>query len=110
MRLPNGENAGSRISSFTQPEDLQDLSRLLTTTREQVISRYTVNGSSEVAIRTAEWTYLHPLVVPDDDDPRPAKLFSRPDDRWEVNDVYGSHTDIADELAVRVQSLAGGPP
>ena len=108
VRYPNGEHAGRRGSGFTQPEDLHDLSKLLTTTRDHVITRHSLHGSSEISIRTAEWTYLHPMTTAEDDDERRPKLFARPDDRWEVNDLAARTPEVVEELANRLQSLAGG--
>jgi arylsulfatase A-like enzyme len=108
VRYPGGEHAGRRVSGFTQPEYLQDLSKLLDVQHEVAISRSTMNSGSEVAIRTAEWTYLHPLSVPPDENPRTPLLFTRPDDRWEVNDLPARNPEVVEDLANRVQSSAGG--
>jgi len=99
VRYPGGEHAGRRVSGFTQPEDLVDLSKLIHTTRDHVVSKWSMNGGSEVAIRTAEWTYLHPLTVPRDDDERKPMLFTRPDDRWEVNDLAARNPEVVEEFA-----------
>jgi arylsulfatase A-like enzyme len=108
VRYPGGENAGRRVGGFTQPEDLRDVSNLLHVQRDVAITRSTMNGGSEVAIRSAEWTYLHPLTVPVDDEPRQPMLFTRSDDRWEVNDLAARNPEVVEDLANRVQSSAGG--
>jgi arylsulfatase A-like enzyme len=101
VRYPNGEHAGRRVSGFTQPEDLRDVLKLLQSQRDVAISRSDMNGEQEVAIRTAEWTYLHPLAVPPGDDERTPMLFTRPDDRWEVNDLAAREPEVVEELAAR---------
>jgi arylsulfatase A-like enzyme len=99
VRYPGGEYAGRRVGVFTKPEDLRDLSNLLRVQREVANSRSTMNGGTEVSIRTAEWTYLHPLSVPTDDEPRKPMLFTRPDDRWEVNDLAARNPEVVEDLA-----------
>jgi hypothetical protein len=110
VRYPNAAHAGRRMAGFTQPDDVVDLEKLLQVNRDHVVTRYAVNGGSEAAIRTAEWTYLHPLTTPPDDDERKPQLFTRPDDRWEVNDLAARNPEVVEALADRVQSSAGGSP
>jgi arylsulfatase A-like enzyme len=50
----------------------------------------------ERAIRTADWAFL---AARGD---RPARLYRKPDDIWEVNDLAARHPDECDQLAARL--------
>ena len=52
-------------------------------------------AGAERAIHTADWAFLP--AVPDAD--RPARLYHKPDDLWEVNDLAARHPDECDRLA-----------
>lgn len=67
-----------------------------------------VNSAGERGLRTPAW-YLR--LPAGDSSSSPAELYSKPDDRWEVNDVAGRLPDIvealtaaADEYVAAVQS------
>jgi hypothetical protein len=47
----------------------------------------------EWMLRTPEWSFLLPVQSP-----RPPQLFVKPDDRWEVNNVYQHHLEYAEGL------------
>lgn len=92
VRIP-GMRAG-RVASFTRPADLGNLLRdPLAPIRDRVFvcSRL----GAEVGIRTADWTFL-----PASD--HPPRLYLKPDDLWEVNDVAARHPDECDRLAALI--------
>ena len=87
-----------RIASFTQPADVATFLsdpvgaiEKVSSGRESVISKL----GAEVAIRTAEWTFLPASG-------EPARLYVRPDDLWEVNDVAARYPDECDRLAALI--------
>jgi arylsulfatase A-like enzyme len=119
VRLPGAAEAGSRTSALTQSIDLlptllesfrlqspdahgQSLWPLLRGEREQVrayaCSGLQIGESFEWALRTPEWALLLPLSVPAADPPRKPRLYLKPDDRWEVNDVSQHHLELAEHL------------
>lgn len=116
LRIPGGQ--GSRVSHLTQPCDLmptvlewfgmasidgtgRSLLPLLRdgvdAWRDAVVS-VSATGSS---VRTEEWALLRSL------DQAESKLFVRPDDRWEMNDVRGHHHETFEELE---SMLSGAAP
>lgn len=124
LRLPGAVESCRRIGSFTQPPDVattlfdlfglqpvvQGHSLLLQArgvggaARSVAISSLELGPAAELAVRTAGWTYIKPVRVPDGE-VRPPQLFVRPDDRWEMNNVYGHNADRAEEL----EKLIGTP-
>lgn len=121
VRLPDAEQAGRRVAAFTQPSDLtRTLGELLGTaspsgfsllpllrgegepSRSHAVTRFELGGAAEVALRTDDWAYLHPVQGVPDEPRREAMLFAKPDDRWEVNDLRGRNVEIADALAARL--------
>lgn len=123
VRLPNAEQAGRRVTGFTQPPDLAPTLRALLglpyegdghnllsvmrgeteSARDCAVSHCEVNGVGERAIRTNEWA----LLVPEGDDTRKPQLFAKPDDRHEVNDLYARNVERADELDAQLRRLLG---
>jgi arylsulfatase A-like enzyme len=113
VRLPKADQAMRRVSTFTQSPDLaptlHDLFGLRTTassllplaTGSMQTGRPVVRSASirqthtERAIRTPEWTFL-PAVPEAGEAPR---LYRKPDDVWEVNDLAPRHPDECDRLA-----------
>jgi hypothetical protein len=96
VRIPGMKHR--RIASFTQPADLSKLVSEPTpalTDRELIVSRL----GPEVAVRTAEWTFLQATG-------HPPRLYVRPDDLWEVNDVAARYPDECDRLAALVPEEA----
>jgi arylsulfatase A-like enzyme len=98
MRCPGNQWAGRRVSQLTQPADVSatllhyfgaesigpgiDLRQLVehgTKGREFV----TISGNGETAIRTAE----HLLIAPNPANVETARLYLKPEDRWEFNDL-----------------------
>jgi len=123
VRLPNAEQAGRRVTGFTQPPDLAPTLRALLglphegdghnllpvmrgeteSARECAVSHCELNGVGERAIRTNEWA----LLVPEGDDTRKPQLFAKPDDRHEVNDLYARNVERADELEAQLRARLG---
>lgn len=123
VRLPNAEQAGRRVTGFTQPPDLAPTLRALLglphegdghnllplmrgeaeSARACAVSECKMNGTGERAIRTHEWA----LLVPEGDDSRKPQLFSKPDDRHEVNDLYARNVERADELDAQLRRVLG---
>jgi arylsulfatase A-like enzyme len=116
-RWPGVIPAGQRVSALTQPVDLMPTllaawevpipdevhgRNLLPLARDEPaeVRKYAClglegGGSLGWALRTPEWYY----VGPEGGDPgsRP-RLFSKPDDRWEVNDLRQHYLEWADHL------------
>ena len=119
LRLPGAAEAGRRVAGFTQPADVAgtllelfdrsphaprevphaerevyDASRSLLSLargeRESIRSAAHSKLEDEVAIRTDRWAYIRSSAG--------AVLFSKPDDRCEVNDVLGLNEEAALEL------------
>jgi arylsulfatase A-like enzyme len=118
IRWPSGVPAGQRVAALTQPVDLlptllaawrvpipagvqgHDLLPLARDEREAV-RPYACLGvadgaASEWAIRTPEWCAVRPEDAGETE--RRPRLFAKPDDRWEVNDVRQHHLEWADHL------------
>jgi arylsulfatase A-like enzyme len=126
MRLPKAAEAGSRIAALTQPVDLlptfldalsqtppltpgpspargegrQGLWPLIRgevdAVRPYAVSSMCVNGHESWLLRTPDWALHLPVAQPDDVAPRSPQLFVKPDDRWEVNDLYQQQIESAD--------------
>ncbi|AWM36523.1 sulfatase-like hydrolase/transferase [Gemmata obscuriglobus] len=136
LRLPNAEQAGRRVSGFTQPPDLfptllelfgltppagtpghsllppaRGLSESL---RASAITQLELGGAAEIALRTGEWSLIVPTLVPEGDPPREPQLYEKPDDRWEVNDLRVRNIERADELEAllreEIQKAKQQPP
>ncbi len=118
LRLPGAGHAGRRVPGFTQPPDVVATIRALLgappegsgfdllpvargeaeSARAFAITALELNGAAELAIRTHEWALLVPTRTPDGDPPREPRLYEKPDDRWEVNDLCARNLERADEL------------
>lgn len=131
LRLPGAAEAGRRVWAFTQPADLTptllDLYGVIPLpsdfrgfnllplahgqaekVRDEACSGLELNGAAELAIRTDEWALLLPVAAHPDDPPREPRLFEKPDDRWEVNDLRPRNIERADELEALLRSTAPG--
>jgi arylsulfatase A-like enzyme len=118
LLLPEGQQAGRRVSALTQAVDLAptlaDLfglklaeshgHSLLPLARGEVeaVRPYTCAGSQigdaiEWALRTPEWSFLLPVQGPPEEERAP-QLYVKPDDRWEVNNVAHHHFETLDHL------------
>lgn len=120
VRLAAHRQGMRRVPAFTQADDLgPTIAGLLggtvpaglpgrsllpltvgTATEWRQIAR-SVTGM-ERGLRTADWAFLP--AVPESD--RPARLYRKPDDIWEVNDLAPRHPDECDRLA----ALLDAPP
>ena len=107
-------DAGQRVGGLTTPADLHSIiTSLFTQTemgdapdrqtltaygRDAVISGVTIDGDTGYSLRTPDWT----LILPPGEDVA-ARLYERPADRWEVNDVSARDRGVADELEARLR-------
>jgi arylsulfatase A-like enzyme len=119
VRLPSGAEAGRRVNALTQAVDLAATladwfqtpladahgRSLLPLARGEVeaIRPYAcaarqVGEAIEYALRTPEWAFLLPVRADTDDATRSPRLYVKPEDRWEVNDVLQHHLDLAEQL------------
>ena len=118
MRWPGGEHAGLRVRELTQPPDLAATLRELfglpgpaavaVTTAQSLLplardaggpvrSRAVCvrerEGARDWGIRTLDWYLLAA------DGPEAARrLYVKPDDRWEFNDVAKHHPDTVSQM------------
>ncbi len=115
LRLPNAEAAGLRLDALTQPVDLfptllagqgivsppshgHDLWPLIRGEVDHVREQACSFTGEAGAIRSEDWA----LVLPLGSAAKTAgqeRLFVKPDDRWEVNNVRQQHLDRAEEMA-----------
>lgn len=86
QRLPNGENAGQRIESFTQSVELS-MPEVARKPSNLAISRL----GDAASVRTESWSLILSANGM-------KKLFVRPDDRWEVHDVASLHEEVVEQL------------
>jgi arylsulfatase A-like enzyme len=112
LRLPKAEQAGRRVPTLTQPVDLMPtlldafglppapvhghsllpLARgTAAKVRDYACSGLRLGDAVEWALRSPEWAFL--LRPPDT-----ARLYVKPDDRWELNDVVQHHPALAEHL------------
>ncbi len=63
------------------------------------------DGAGARGIRTAEWSCLVEDAVSAEVTEPAAKLFAKPEDIWEVNDVSGQQRDVAASLVARLNEL-----
>ncbi|MBI3466932.1 MAG: sulfatase [Planctomycetes bacterium] len=59
------------------------------------------------AIRTAQWHLIFPQPDPHGDGSSEPRLYVKPDDRWERNDVAKQFPDVAEQLLKTLHSYAG---
>ncbi|HKA07617.1 MAG TPA: sulfatase-like hydrolase/transferase, partial [Gemmataceae bacterium] len=124
LRLLKAEQSMRRVPVFTQASDLSptllDLFGLSSAARSLLPlatgsmqvgrpdARSTSIRSKDVqrAIRTPEWAFL-PAVREADEPPR---LYRKPDDIWEVNDLAPRHPDECDRLAALLDDTTAKEP
>ena len=112
IRLPGHRQGMRRVSAFTQgadlaqtlcdlfgiecPSDLAGRSLLALTTGTASAWRQTARSArgEERAIRTVDWAYLAPVP----------RLYRKPDDVWEVNDLAPRYPDECDRLAAELDN------
>ena len=131
VRLADGAHGGRRVAALTQPPDL--MPTILAWHAVEAGSAIdgvslvplcdgrafpdrigygglTLNGVSEWYLRTETRHLIVPGIAAgdDDDEPRPVMMFSKPDDRWEVNDVWAHFVEEADVLEAQLRALLPG--
>ncbi|CAN5553412.1 hypothetical protein BH11PLA2_BH11PLA2_05680 [soil metagenome] len=92
VRWPKAQASGDRIDSLTQPDDMAAILSGETVSRNHVVSQRNECRS----VRTTEWT----LLQRGDD----VRLFRRPGDNWEINDLARQFPEVVREL----MALCGG--
>ncbi len=118
LRLPGESEAGRRVAALTQAVDLattlagafdvplsgahgHSLLPLARGEAEQVrdyaCAGLEVGGAAEWCLRTPDWALLVP-DRPGADGARGPRLYVKPDDRWEVNDVLQHHLERAEAM------------
>jgi arylsulfatase A-like enzyme len=128
LRLPHGAEAGRRVPALTQSIDavptlldmlglpaprgdgrsLLPLARGETDfVRPQAVSTRPAAGATAWALRTAQWTLLR-SVPASPGVPRPAsRLFVKPDDRWEHNDLGPRYPEAIIEMEETLDRMLG---
>jgi hypothetical protein len=118
IKMPGG-SAGGRSPSLVTPADIgptieealgfepnesldqRSLVPILlgepTGAREYIVSGL---NDEEYAIRTTPWKLILPVAERSDE--RPRQLYSKPEDRFEVNDLDPQKSDIADHLELQI--------
>ena len=124
LRLPGAAQAGLRCAELTQPIDLMPtfldvlgesaaaarhgvcLAPILRgdalAVRSHAIAAMRVEGQEAWLLRTREAALHLPTARPDSIEPIP-KLFLKPEDRWEVNDLYVRQAELADALTTTLR-------
>jgi arylsulfatase A-like enzyme len=125
VRLPHGQNGGTRHQALVQAVDLlptvvsalglppidnvetpihgHDLLPLIRGKRTKVRDFACMGMDvAEFAIRTHLWHLVLPIET-DPEEPRSAELFRKPEDRWDQNNVIEQNPEVAEhlELALR---------
>ncbi len=119
LRLPGGTDAGMRIAALTQPVDLtatlleargapippmhgRSLWPLLRqetpAVRPCAVSSLSVDRFESWLLRSPDWSFHLPTRQLEASEPLKPKLFVKPEDRWEVNDLWQQQVDRADEF------------
>jgi arylsulfatase A-like enzyme len=117
VRLPEAAEAGRRVAALTQAVDLaptlaeafgaalpgsdgQSLWPLMRgqieKVRDHAIAMARHGNEAQWCLRTPEWAFLLPASRTDGE--QQARLYVKPDDRWEVNDVRQHHVERAEEF------------
>jgi arylsulfatase A-like enzyme len=130
LRLPGAAEAGRRVSALTQAVDLAPTladwfgasladihgRSLLSLARGEVESvrpfacaGLQVGEAIEYALRTPEWAFLLPTKTSTDDIKRTPQLYVKPDDRWEVNNVWQHHLELAEQLERTLRDFVTKP-
>jgi arylsulfatase A-like enzyme len=121
-RFPHATEAGLRVGALTQPVDLRpSLGELLglpqggiqgsslrplvrgqtRSIRPYACAALRSGGQQEWLLRTPEWAFhLSPGA------PQAARLYVKPDDRWEVNDVRAHQPEVAERLEATLRAFA----
>jgi hypothetical protein len=126
IRMPGAEQAGRRVPAFTQPPDLYhtvlellgrgprggdagfSLLPLAMGARESVrtsaISELQLGSAIEIAIRTDRWALLVPRQTLEGEARLEPRLYQKPDDIWEVNDIRAGNIDRVEELEAELRA------
>jgi arylsulfatase A-like enzyme len=130
VRTPETSRAGNRVAALTQPADLfatllelfsvptpdthgHSLLPLLRGETERV-REFACSGhqsGEEIvwSLRTPEWAFFLPVTPrPDEVTPSPPRLYLKPDDRWEVNDLLQQHLELAEGLEQTLREYVKG--
>jgi arylsulfatase A-like enzyme len=126
VRMPGKAEAGLRVAALTQSVDLvptlleafalptADLHgrSLLPLIRSEIdrVRPYACSGlhagdAIDWALRTPQWSLLLPVRSPADQLPRQPQLYVKPDDRWEVNNLYQQYLDLAEGLEATLRAF-----
>jgi arylsulfatase A-like enzyme len=126
VRLPGGAEAGRRVGALTQAVDLAAtladwfqaplpdthghslllLARgAMETIRPYACAGLQVGEAIEYTMRTPEWAFLLSVRADADNAVRSPRLYVKPEDRWEVNDVCQHHLDLAEQLERTVRDF-----
>jgi arylsulfatase A-like enzyme len=127
LRLPGAAQAGQRIAALTQPVDLVptflealaqpipplhgcSLWPLMRGAVEQVrpyaVAAMLAGGQESWLMRTADWALHLPIIAPDEVPARSPQLFVKPEDRWEVNDLFQQKIERAEVMATALRAFA----
>jgi hypothetical protein len=129
MRLPGAAEAGGRSAALTQPIDL--LPTFLETLGQPVpemdgrsvwplvrgevgelrpfaFSSLRVGPREHWLMRTLDAALHVPIAQPEDEATRSPQLFLKPEDRWEVNDLYQQRIETADDMEKALRAFADG--
>jgi arylsulfatase A-like enzyme len=129
MRLPHGRDGGLRISALTQPIDL--LPTFMDALGEPILPMHgrslwplirgevgairpfafaAVRSAGEEywLMRSADYAFHLSASQANVESPRLPRLFLKPEDRWEVNDLYQQHVEDCDEMTETLQAFAAG--
>jgi arylsulfatase A-like enzyme len=110
VRLPDAREAMRRLPTFTQTNDLMptlhellgrpsegaSLLPLIEGKIESIREDCRISRDGERALRTSEWAFLAATET------EPARLYLKPDDIWETNDLAARHPDECDQLLARL--------
>ena len=110
MIQPAMSDSGPDRSAATLAEDELAVLRMVVRgtaaeVRPYACARLRLGEREEWLLRTPEWAYLLPVAGPPDEVPRQPRLYVKPDDRWEVNDVRQHHLELVDELTKNMPDL-----
>jgi hypothetical protein len=111
LRWPNAEHAGTRVAGLTQPADLAatirealHLPNCGAMPRERIVTGIRRGERLRWGFRSASW-----YLMLDDRPDSARRLFVKPDDRWEVNDVASRNQELVEEMEREFRSyLAPG--
>ena len=131
VRLAGAAHAGRRVAALSQPPDLMPtllawhgvtadadtdgvcLTPLIegrAAPERVAFGGLEADGYAEWYLRTADRHLVLPGVAPadSDDEPRGVMMFSKPDDRWEVNDLRPRYQEEAEPLEAQLRELVPG--